>query len=129
MPETNILRCRPFTHIHHVLLGVWPCIGRFQIDDVTQKDIFLEQLVAPLAARTYTLVVPDINTMVIHPGDSAVHGVRVLMCIAHEDIRAVVLPTDEALELLRTGRIVNATTALALQWLALNRERLRGACR
>jgi ADP-ribose pyrophosphatase len=44
-----------------------------------------------------------------------------------EDIRALVLPTDEALDRLRSGQIVNATTALALQWLALNRQRLCAA--
>lgn len=42
-----------------------------------------------------------------------------------EDIRVLVLPTDEALERLQSGGIVNATAAIALQWLALNRDRLR----
>ncbi|MDH3910905.1 MAG: NUDIX domain-containing protein [Rhodospirillales bacterium] len=58
-------------------------------------------------------------------GAGGVHGLD----HEDEDIRALVLPTDEALELLRVGRIVNATTALALQWLALNRERQRAAWR
>lgn len=42
-----------------------------------------------------------------------------------EDIRVVVLPTDEALDWLAAGRIANAAAVLSLQWLALNRERLR----
>ncbi len=58
-------------------------------------------------------------------GAGGVHGLD----HEDEDIRVVVLPTDEALELLRAGRIVNATTALAVQWLALNRERQRAAWR
>jgi len=43
----------------------------------------------------------------------------------HEDIRVQVLPTDEALALLHSGRVLSATTLIALQWLALQREELR----
>jgi ADP-ribose pyrophosphatase len=83
-----------------------------------------------------------IGTFILSPGGSS--ETMVLFCgrvdsggaggvhgLDHEDedIRALVLPTDKALELLPAGRIVNATTALALQWLALNRERLRTAWR
>jgi ADP-ribose pyrophosphatase len=83
-----------------------------------------------------------IGTFILSPGGSS--ETMVLFCgrvdsggaggvhgLDHEDedIRALVLPTDKALELLQAGRIVNATTALALQWLALNRERLRAAWR
>ncbi len=46
-----------------------------------------------------------------------------------EDIRVLVLPTDQALARLESGGIVNATAAIALQWLALNRERLRAEWR
>jgi ADP-ribose pyrophosphatase len=42
-----------------------------------------------------------------------------------EDIRVFVEPTDAALERLAQGEIQNSTTIVALQWLALNRERLR----
>jgi ADP-ribose pyrophosphatase len=45
----------------------------------------------------------------------------------HEDIRVLVLPTDAALDLLAAGRVENATAVIALQFLALNRERLRRA--
>lgn len=37
-----------------------------------------------------------------------------------EDIRVLVMRVDEALALLRDGRIVNAKTIIALQWLAAN---------
>ncbi len=42
-----------------------------------------------------------------------------------EDIRVTTVPTDEALDRLAAGEIVNCTTVLCLQWLALNRDRLR----
>ncbi|NJN48001.1 MAG: NUDIX domain-containing protein [Candidatus Competibacteraceae bacterium] len=35
----------------------------------------------------------------------------------HEDIRAQVLPRQEALQLLRSGQIISATPLIALQWL------------
>lgn len=42
-----------------------------------------------------------------------------------EHIETLVVPIDAALEALRGGRILNALTVSALQWLALNRQRLR----
>ncbi len=42
-----------------------------------------------------------------------------------EDIRVVVLPFAEAFALVENGRIKAALPIIALQWLALNRERLR----
>jgi len=44
----------------------------------------------------------------------------------HEDIRFLVIPEAEALDGLATGRYNNASTIVALQWLALNSARLRG---
>jgi ADP-ribose pyrophosphatase len=41
-----------------------------------------------------------------------------------EDIRVVVMDIDEALQACEDGRIANAMTLIALQWLALNRDRL-----
>lgn len=43
----------------------------------------------------------------------------------HEDIRAFVVPADEALDMLAAGRVRNGNAVISLQWLALNRERLR----
>ncbi|MEE9101207.1 NUDIX domain-containing protein [Pseudomonas sp. QE6] len=43
-----------------------------------------------------------------------------------EDIRVHVLPFEEALQAVRDGRINNAASMLALQWLALNRAEVRG---
>ena len=41
-----------------------------------------------------------------------------------ENIRVLRFSFDEALALLANGRIVNAKTIIALQWLALNRHQL-----
>lgn len=41
-----------------------------------------------------------------------------------EDIRAVVVPRQEALALLEAGKIVNAATIIGLQWLQLHRDTL-----
>jgi ADP-ribose pyrophosphatase len=54
-------------------------------------------------------------------GAGGVHG------LAHEgeDIRVVPLDASEALRRLDSGRLNSALPLIALQWLALNRERLR----
>lgn len=44
-----------------------------------------------------------------------------------EDIRAFVLPGSEVAALLASGKVKNATALIALQWFALNRDRLRTA--
>ena len=54
-------------------------------------------------------------------GIGGVHG----LAEEHEDIRVLVLPSAEALGLLHSGRVLSATTLIALQWLALRREELR----
>lgn len=53
-------------------------------------------------------------------GVSGIHG----LLEEGEDIRVGTWSIDEALGLLAAGRIVNAKTIIALQWLALNRERV-----
>lgn len=45
-----------------------------------------------------------------------------------EDIRVFTLSFDEAVNWLQKGRINNASTIISLQWLMLNRERLRIQC-
>jgi ADP-ribose pyrophosphatase len=44
-----------------------------------------------------------------------------------EDIRVHVWPLDRALQAVRSGEIDNAASIIALQWLALNRDEIRGA--
>lgn len=43
----------------------------------------------------------------------------------HEDIRAHVIAADEAIAMVADGRINNAAAIIALQWLHINRPRLR----
>ena len=54
-------------------------------------------------------------------GVGGIHGLE----HEHEDIRAFTLPADTALERLAKGEYYNASTVMTLQWLALNRERLK----
>lgn len=54
-------------------------------------------------------------------GVSGVHGLDE----EHEDIRPFVLPWSKARARLDAGEIVNANALMSLQWLALNRDRLR----
>ncbi|MFQ5773588.1 MAG: NUDIX domain-containing protein [Kiloniellaceae bacterium] len=54
-------------------------------------------------------------------GVGGVHG----LAHEHEDIRAFALPCDEALTRLARGEILAGNALMTLQWLALNRERLR----
>ena len=54
-------------------------------------------------------------------GLGGIHG----LADEHEDIRVEVVPFAEARSRLESGRIGNASTIIALQWLALNREDLR----
>lgn len=43
----------------------------------------------------------------------------------HEDIRAHVVSADDSIAMIHDGRINNAAAIIALQWLELNRSRLR----
>ena len=42
-----------------------------------------------------------------------------------EDIRVLVVPAEEAIEMALQGRVANANGCLPLLWLGLNRARLR----
>ncbi len=53
--------------------------------------------------------------------DGGLHG----LAEEHEDIRVRVVPADEAFAMTTDGRIANAAALIALQWLALQRDRLR----
>ena len=54
-------------------------------------------------------------------GLGGIHG----LAEEHEDIRVEVVPWPRALAQLEAGSITNAVAIIALQWLALNRERVR----
>lgn len=55
-------------------------------------------------------------------GAGGVHG----LAEEGEDIRVQVMALEDALSAVRDGRIDNAASIIALQWLALNREEVRG---
>lgn len=55
-------------------------------------------------------------------GAGGVHG----LAEEGEDIRVHVWPLEDALQAVRNGRINNAASIIALQWLALNRAEVRG---
>lgn len=54
-------------------------------------------------------------------GLGGIHG----LAEEHEDIRVEVLPWAEAQARLTSGKITNALAIIALQWFALNRDRVR----
>ncbi|HEY8330872.1 MAG TPA: NUDIX domain-containing protein, partial [Pseudomonas sp.] len=54
-------------------------------------------------------------------GAGGIHG----LVEEGEDIRVLVMSLDEALAALAAGRLDNAASIIALQWLALNREQVR----
>lgn len=56
-------------------------------------------------------------------GAGGVHG----LAEEGEDIRVHVWSFEDALQAVRDGRINNAASIIALQWLAMNREKVRGA--
>ena len=42
-----------------------------------------------------------------------------------EDIRVYTVSSDECFAMLRDGQLCNATATIAIQWLMLNRDRIR----
>lgn len=68
-------------------------------------------------SETVTLFVGRVDADTV----AGVHG----LAEEGEDIRPVVLPVEQAFTLMRDGALDNATTLIALQWLALNRTTLR----
>src|SRR5690606_7081382 len=58
-------------------------------------------------------------------GAGGVHG----LAEEGEDIRVHVLSFAEALQAVKDGQINNAASIIALQWLALNRDEVRGLWR
>jgi hypothetical protein len=47
------------------------------------------KLIRPLMTRTDALVIPDVDTVVVEPRNLAENELRVLVPIAHEDIRLI----------------------------------------
>ena len=58
-------------------------------------------------------------------GQGGIHG----LAAEHEDIKVDVVPYAEAMRRLEEGHFTNAISIIALQWLALHRDRVRAAWR
>ncbi|MBW0149373.1 NUDIX domain-containing protein [Marinobacter arenosus] len=75
------------------------------------------------------LVSPGGTTELVHLfcGQISTEGAGGLFGVEHEheDIRAHVFSAEEAIAMIRDGRVNNAAAIIALQWLELNRSRLR----
>jgi ADP-ribose pyrophosphatase len=67
------------------------------------------------------------ETFEIYCGRTSSEGVGGIHGLAHEgeDIRVLVVPFAEAVALLERGQIRVSHLVIALQWLALNRARVR----
>ena len=81
--------------------------------------VFMAELIASPGGASETVRLYCARFDSAHFG--GVHG----MAAEHEDIRAFALPAAEAMEWIADGRIRNATTVVALQWLALHKGELR----
>ncbi len=57
--------------------------------------------------------------------DSERHGTLGGLESEAEDIRVLVMPSDEAVRALKDGKINNAVTVIALQWFMLNKDMLK----
>ncbi|MBN8961188.1 MAG: NUDIX hydrolase [Rhizobiales bacterium] len=99
--------------------------------DAARRECIEEIGVAPDAlVRLYSVLpTPGLTDELVTSFVGFVDSSRV---VAHgglasetEHIETLVVPLDNALDALRSGRIFNALTVSALQWLALNRGRLR----
>jgi ADP-ribose pyrophosphatase len=80
----------------------------------------------PIAAPFFSSPGACSETVALYCGQvdaNTAHGLHGL-ADEGEDIRVNTWSIDEALQLLAQGRIVNAKTIIALQWLALNRDSL-----
>ena len=100
-------------------------------DDVARREAVEEAglTIAALEPVTTFFVSPGGTTQttalfvgrVDSAGAGGIHGLDE----EHEDIRVSILSFDDAMAMCADGRIREAATLIALQWLALNRERLR----
>ena len=100
-------------------------------EDVARREAFEEAgcEIAELEPIGTVLSSPGGCSEVLHlycgrvdsAGVGGLHG----LAHEHEDIRAFVEPVDTVLVRLAKGEYNNASTVMTLQWLALNRERLK----
>lgn len=98
--------------------------------DAARRECVEEIGVAPDAmARLYSVLpTPGLTDELVTSFIGFVDSARVVrhggLASETEHIETLVVPIDAVLDALRGGRILNALTVSALQWLALNRARL-----
>lgn len=105
--------------------------GNLSPEQVARKEAMEEAgcEVGELVSICEFLVSPGTTTERIHlfcgcidaSKAAGIHGVD----DEGEDIRVVVMPAEEAIQGINSGRINSTASIIALQWLALNREELR----
>ena len=99
--------------------------------DVAQREAVEEAGCRILALERIGRILPspggDSEIVDLYCGKIDSTGIGGLHGLAHEheDIRAFVLPFTQAFDRIAKADVTNANALIALQWLALNRDRLR----
>jgi len=102
-------------------------------DEVARREAIEEAGCHILALEPIGRILPspgaDSELIELYCGkvDSAEIGGLHGLAHEHEDIRAFVLPFADAFARITKAEVTNANALIALQWLALNRDRLRRA--
>jgi len=100
-------------------------------EDVARREAVEEAGVTLLALEKVQTILAtpggSSESCVLYCGRADLRGVGGIHGLPeeHEDIRVLVMPVAEALDMLAAGKIENATAVILLQWMALNRARLR----
>ncbi len=103
--------------------------------DVARRETMEEagcKIVGPLELISYYYVTPGCSseTVTLYYGQvdathaGGLHGLDE----EGEDIRVFTVPAKECIAMLQNGQLCNAMTTIAVQWLILNRDRLRQNC-
>jgi ADP-ribose pyrophosphatase len=101
------------------------------LDDVVRREALEEAgcRVTELMPMMRCLVSPGILTesVALYCGRTETAGLGGIHGLAAEgeDIRAFVMALDAAVALVNEGKVTNIAAAVSVQWLALNRERVR----
>ena len=74
-----------------------------------------------MSPRSHSSELSLIQSFSVSDGAGGIHGLK----DDEEDIRVFACPLSEALGRIQSGGIANFTAVVALQWLALNKERLQ----
>lgn len=90
--------------------------------NVTPQDLHFVGRYYPSPGGLAQILYSYVAVCDLPDGAGGLHG----LVEESEDIRAHLLPLDDLLAMIPTGEAVNAPLIISAQWLALNRDRLRG---